>query len=138
VTVVIVTYICRLTLNRSCTYVICCAVDHVYVVKIWEKGNAHVLELDMLVLQGLTLFIAGSDTVCCRFSLSCKVMMKNKYWVHGTNPQVWIDVDLLGHMDGTYLRSIDISYDILLEAYDGYHGAFIFHVFGLHIETCSW
>jgi hypothetical protein len=41
-------------------------------------------------------------------------------------------------MAGTYLSFIDISYDILLEAHDGYHGACILHVIGLHIETYSW
>ena len=58
--------------------------------------------------------------------------------MHGTNPWVWIDVDLLGYMAGTYLSFIDISYDVLLEAYVGYHGACILHVVGLHIETCIW
>jgi hypothetical protein len=28
-----------------------------------------------------------------------------------------VDVDLLGYMDGTYLSFIDISDDVLLEAY---------------------
>ena len=28
-----------------------------------------------------------------------------------------VDVDLLGYMAGTYLSFIDISYDVLLEAY---------------------
>jgi hypothetical protein len=58
--------------------------------------------------------------------------------VHGTNPCIWIDVDLLGYMAGTYLSFIDIYYDVLLEAYVGCHGAWILNVVGLHIETCSW
>jgi hypothetical protein len=45
VTVVTVAYIRRLTLNRSRTYVLCCAAGRVYVVKPWEKGNAHELHL---------------------------------------------------------------------------------------------
>jgi hypothetical protein len=49
VTVVTVTYIRRLTLNRSRTYALCCAAGHVYVVKPWEKGNAHGLQLDVMV-----------------------------------------------------------------------------------------
>jgi hypothetical protein len=49
VTVVTVMYICRLTLNRSCTYARCCATGRVYVVKPWEKGNAHGLQLDVMV-----------------------------------------------------------------------------------------
>jgi hypothetical protein len=28
-----------------------------------------------------------------------------------------VETDLLGYMDGTYLSFIDISYDVLLEAY---------------------
>jgi hypothetical protein len=28
-----------------------------------------------------------------------------------------VETDLLGYMDGTYLSSIDIYYDVLLEAY---------------------
>ena len=41
------------------------------------------------------------------------------------------------YVAGTYLSFIDIYYDVLLEAYGivGYHGACIFHVDGLHIET---
>jgi hypothetical protein len=41
-------------------------------------------------------------------------------------------------MAGTFLSFINISYDVLLEAYGivGYHGSCIFHVDGLHIETC--
>jgi hypothetical protein len=50
VTVVSVTYIHRLTLNRSRTYASCCVADHVYVVNRCEKGNAHGLHLDMLEL----------------------------------------------------------------------------------------
>jgi hypothetical protein len=49
VTVVTVTYIRRLTLNRLRTYMSCCAADCVYVVKPWEKGNAHGLQLDVMV-----------------------------------------------------------------------------------------
>ena len=44
-------------------------------------------------------------------------------------------------MAGAYLSLFYISYDVLLKAYDGYdgyHGACILHVVGLHIETCSW
>jgi hypothetical protein len=49
VTVVIVAYIRRLTLNRSRTYVSCCVAGRVYVVKPWEKDNAHGLQLDVMV-----------------------------------------------------------------------------------------
>jgi hypothetical protein len=49
VTVVTVVYIRCLTLNRSCTYTLCCAAGHVYVVKPWEKGNAHELQLDVMI-----------------------------------------------------------------------------------------
>jgi hypothetical protein len=49
VTMVSVTYIHRMTLNRSHTYASNCAIDHIYVVKPWEKVNAHGLQLDMLV-----------------------------------------------------------------------------------------
>jgi hypothetical protein len=41
------------------------------VVKPKEKGYAQGLQFDVIVysmMQGLTWFIAGSDTVCCRFS----------------------------------------------------------------------
>jgi hypothetical protein len=33
-----------LTLNRSCTHALGCAGGRVFVVKTWEKGNAHGLE----------------------------------------------------------------------------------------------
>jgi hypothetical protein len=33
-----------LTLNRSCTHALSCAIGHVSVIKTWEKGNAHGLE----------------------------------------------------------------------------------------------
>jgi hypothetical protein len=49
VTMVTVMYIPKLTLNRSCTYVSCCATDNIYVVKPWEKCNAHELHLDVMV-----------------------------------------------------------------------------------------
>jgi hypothetical protein len=49
VTMVSVAYIRRMTLNRSRTYASCCATDYVYVVKPWEKGNAHELQLDVMV-----------------------------------------------------------------------------------------
>jgi hypothetical protein len=49
VTLVTVAYIRRLTLHRSCTYALCCAAGRVYVVKPWEKGNAHELQLDVMV-----------------------------------------------------------------------------------------
>jgi hypothetical protein len=43
------------------------------------------------------LFIAGSDTVVAGFHGEITQWYnKNKYWVHGTNPRVWIDADLLG------------------------------------------
>jgi hypothetical protein len=49
VTVVTVTRICVMTLNRSCTHMLYCAVGCVYVVNPWEKGNAHGLEFDVIV-----------------------------------------------------------------------------------------
>jgi hypothetical protein len=49
VTVVIVTYPCVLTLNRSRTHALICAAGRVSVVKPWEKGNAHGLEFDVMV-----------------------------------------------------------------------------------------
>jgi hypothetical protein len=49
VTVVSVAYIHRISLNRSRTYVSSCAIDHIYVVKPWEKGNALGLYLNMMV-----------------------------------------------------------------------------------------
>ena len=49
VIVVSVTYIHRLTLNRSHTYVSGCAVECVYDVKPWEKFNALGLQLDVMV-----------------------------------------------------------------------------------------
>jgi hypothetical protein len=49
VRVVTVMYIRRLTLNRSRTYALCCAAVHIYVVKPWEKGNAHELQLDVMI-----------------------------------------------------------------------------------------
>jgi hypothetical protein len=49
-----------------------------------------------------------------------------------------VEADLLWYMAGTYVSSIDISYDVLLEAYllDVF-GACIWHVVELHIGTCS-
>jgi hypothetical protein len=47
--VVIVAYPCVLTLNRSRTHALICAVGHVSVVKAWEKGNKHGLEFDVMV-----------------------------------------------------------------------------------------
>jgi hypothetical protein len=38
-----------LTLNRSCTHELICAIGRVSVVKPWEKGNAHGLEFDVMV-----------------------------------------------------------------------------------------
>jgi hypothetical protein len=49
VTVVTVACMHLMTLNRSHTHVLCCAVGRVYVVKPWEKGNAHGLEFDVMV-----------------------------------------------------------------------------------------
>jgi hypothetical protein len=49
VTLVSVTYIRGLTLNRSRTYALCCAAGRVYVEKPWEKGNAHGLQLDVMI-----------------------------------------------------------------------------------------
>jgi hypothetical protein len=49
VTVVKVMYIHKLTLNRSCTYANYCAAGHVYVVKPLEKGNAHGLQLNVML-----------------------------------------------------------------------------------------
>jgi hypothetical protein len=40
---------CMLTLNRLRTHALCCASCRVYVVKPWEKGNAHGLEFDLMV-----------------------------------------------------------------------------------------
>jgi hypothetical protein len=42
-----------------------------------------------------------------------------------------VEADLLGYMAGTYLSSIDISYDVLLEAYllD-----FLVHAFGMSLS----
>jgi hypothetical protein len=50
-----------------------------------------------------------------------------------------VEEDLLWYMDGTYaMSSIDISYDVLLEAYLlDFFGACIWHVGELHIGTCS-
>jgi hypothetical protein len=59
VKMVTVVYIRRLILNRSCTYMIGCAVGRLYVVKPWEKGNVHGLQLDVMV----QLCDAGSDIV---------------------------------------------------------------------------
>jgi hypothetical protein len=49
VTVVTVTCIRVMTLNRSRTHAIYYEEGHVYVVKPWEKGNAHGLEFDVMV-----------------------------------------------------------------------------------------
>jgi hypothetical protein len=49
VTVVTVTCIRVLTLNRSHTHALYCASGCVYVVKPWEKENAHGLEFDVMV-----------------------------------------------------------------------------------------
>jgi hypothetical protein len=49
VTLVSVAYIRGLNLNRSCTYALCCAAGHVYVENPWEKGNAHGLQLDVMI-----------------------------------------------------------------------------------------
>jgi hypothetical protein len=49
VTVVTVACICVLTLNSLCTLAPCCVAGHIYVVKPWEKGNAHGLEFDVMV-----------------------------------------------------------------------------------------
>ena len=49
VIVVIVTYPCVLTLNRSCTHALYCATGRIYVVNPWEKGNVHGLEFDVMV-----------------------------------------------------------------------------------------
>ena len=39
-------------------------------------------------------------------------------WMLSIFSSEWrIEADLLGYMDGTYLSLIDISYDVLLEAY---------------------
>jgi hypothetical protein len=46
---VIVTYPCILTLNRSRTHALICAVGRVSIVKPWEKGNAHGFEFDVMV-----------------------------------------------------------------------------------------
>jgi hypothetical protein len=62
-TVVSVAYIRGLTLNRSHTYMSCCAAGRVYVVKPWEKGYAQGLQLIVMV----QLCDAGSNTVCSRF-----------------------------------------------------------------------
>jgi hypothetical protein len=49
VTVVIVMCIRMLTLNRLRTHALYCVAGRVYVVKPWEKGNAHGLEFDVMV-----------------------------------------------------------------------------------------
>jgi hypothetical protein len=49
VTVVTVTCIRMMTLTRSHTHALYCAAGRVYVVKPWEKGNAHGLEFDVMV-----------------------------------------------------------------------------------------
>jgi hypothetical protein len=38
-----------LTLNRSRTHALSCAVGHMFIVKPWEKGNVHGLEFDVMV-----------------------------------------------------------------------------------------
>jgi hypothetical protein len=46
---VIVTYPCVLTLNRSRTHALIFAAGRMSVVEPWEKGNAHGLEFDVMV-----------------------------------------------------------------------------------------
>ena len=58
--------------------------------------------------------------------------------MHDTNPWVWIDVDLLVYMAGTYLSFIDISYDVLLEAYVDVMVHAFFMWIGIHIGTYGW
>jgi hypothetical protein len=38
-----------LTLNRSHTHALSCAIGRMSIVKPWEKGNAHGLEFDVMV-----------------------------------------------------------------------------------------
>jgi hypothetical protein len=84
------------------------------------------------------LFVASYDTICCRFKCSSIGLCKIKSRVHDTNPRVWIDVDLLVYMVGTYLSFIDISYDVLLEAYvDVMVHAFLLWI-GINIGTYGW
>jgi hypothetical protein len=49
--VIVVTVMCpRIqTLNRSCTHVLSCAAGRVSIEKPWGKGNAHGLEIDVMV-----------------------------------------------------------------------------------------
>jgi hypothetical protein len=47
--VVAVAWIRVLTLNILRTHALSCVEGHVYVVKPWEKGNAHGLEFDVMV-----------------------------------------------------------------------------------------
>jgi hypothetical protein len=49
VTVVIVTYIRVLTFYRSRAHMLYCVAGRVYVVKPWEKANAHGLEFYVMV-----------------------------------------------------------------------------------------
>jgi hypothetical protein len=49
VTVVKVVCIRVLTLNRSCTHVLYYVAGHIYVVRPWEKDNAHGLEFDVML-----------------------------------------------------------------------------------------
>ena len=42
------------------------------------------------LLQGFTLFVAFSDTICFRFECSYIGLCKIKYWVHETNPWVMV------------------------------------------------
>jgi hypothetical protein len=51
---------------------------------------------------------------------------------------MFFEENLSWYMAGTYVSSIYISYDVLLEAYllDVF-GACIWHVIELHIGTCS-
>jgi hypothetical protein len=81
------------------------------------------------------LFIAGSDTICCRFKCSSIGLCKIKSRVHDTNPWVWIDAV---YMADTYLSFIDISYDVLSEAYVDIMVLAFFMWIGLHIGTYGW
>ena len=86
----------------------------------------------------MTLFVAGSDTICCMFKCSSIGLCKIKSRVHDTNPWVWIDADLLVYMANTYLSFIDISYDVLLEAYVDIMVHAFFMWIGIHIGTYGW
>jgi hypothetical protein len=54
---------------------------------------------------------------------------KNKYWVHGTSPKVWIDADLLG------LIILWCTWLVYLMMYYWKH---MLIWIGIHVETYGW